>query len=210
MTAEMEQILDCAAPVLPVLTIANSDHAITLAGTLKEGGIHVLEVALRTPDSLHALFKLTVTMEHQIIGAGTVLSEEQAEEAMDAGAEFLVSPGASDGVIAAAAARGVPLLPGAATVTEIMRLAERGFRCVKLFPAEIAGGPALVRAVGSVLPELQLCPTGGIGPDNAAAYLAEPNVPCVGTSWVAPPELVELNSWFEIHRRAQEVVRFDS
>lgn len=205
----METLLARAAPVLPVLTVANAGHAVTLAGTLEEGGVHLLEIALRTPDSLNVLRRLAA-MEQLTVGAGTVLCADQAGAAVDAGADFLVSPGASDGVIAVAAARGVPLLPGAMSVTEMMRLAERGFRCLKLFPADIAGGPALLRAAGSVLPELRFCPTGGIGPDNAAAYLAEPNVLCVGTSWVAPPDLVEAHSWFEIRRRAGEAVLFGS
>jgi 2-dehydro-3-deoxyphosphogluconate aldolase/(4S)-4-hydroxy-2-oxoglutarate aldolase len=138
------------------------------------------------------------------VGAGTVLSAHDAARARAAGAGFAVSPGATDTLIAACAAQGLPLLPGAATATEVMALLEKGYRTMKFFPAGPAGGPAMLKALGGPLPQVTFCPTGGVSPGNAADYLSLSNVACVGGSWVAPTEAMANGDWALIEALARD------
>jgi 2-dehydro-3-deoxyphosphogluconate aldolase / (4S)-4-hydroxy-2-oxoglutarate aldolase len=182
------------APVIPVLVIRDPAHAAPLARALVAGGLPVLEVTLRTPAALEVMAEMA-RVEGAVVGAGTVLSPADVRAVQGAGAVFAVSPGATDRLLSACEERALPLLPGAATATEAMRLLERGYTMQKFFPAEVAGGAAALRALASPLPQIGFCPTGGIGPANAAAYLALPNVTCVGGSWVAPADLIARGDW---------------
>src|SRR5690242_4999556 len=184
-----------AAPVVPVLTIEERAQAVPLARALVAGGLTALEITLRTPAGLDCIRAIAAEVEGANVGAGTVLDAKQLDDAVRAGAKFLVSPGATPGLIEAAAAWAVPYLPGVATAGEAMALAERGYSYLKFFPAEPAGGVAYLKALAAPLPGIRFCPTGGIGPSNVNAYLALPNVICVGGSWVAPNEIVAAADW---------------
>ena len=182
-------------PLIPVLTIADPAHASPLAKALLAGGVTVLEVTLRTPAALEAISEIVRTCPAAAVGAGTIRDPDQLAAAIDAGAAFGVSPGTTTRLAAAIAESGLPFLPGAATVSEAMALAERGFDVVKFFPADAAGGVATLRAWQAPLPDLRFCPTGGVTRDNAADYLALANVACVGGSWVAPAGRVAAADW---------------
>jgi len=187
-----------AAPVVPVLTIEDRAIAVPLAKALVAGGLSALEVTLRTEAGLDCIRAIAAEVEGANVGAGTVLDREQLDKAVASGAKFLVSPGATSGLVAAAMECPVPLLPGVATAGEAMTLAESGFSVVKFFPAEPAGGISYLKALAGPLPALRFCPTGGIGPKNAAAYLALANVICVGGSWVAPADAVAAGDWARV------------
>lgn len=184
-----------AAPVVPVLTIADRAMAVPLARALVAGGLTALEVTLRTKAGPDCIRAIAAEVEGADVGAGTVLDRRQLDEAVSCGARFLVSPGATPELVAAAQDCPVPFLPGVATAGEAMTLAEAGFTMLKFFPAEPAGGISYLKALAGPLPEIAFCPTGGIGHDNAAAYLALPNVVCVGGSWVAPSDAVAGGNW---------------
>jgi 2-dehydro-3-deoxyphosphogluconate aldolase/(4S)-4-hydroxy-2-oxoglutarate aldolase len=185
------------APVIPVLVIEDLTRAVPLAEALVAGGLPVLEVTLRTPAALEAITLMT-RVAGATIGAGTVLTPADAHAVRKAGAAFAVSPGSTHHLIDACEDIGLPLLPGAATATEAMRLVERGFDLLKFFPAEAAGGTAMLKSLGGPLPQVHFCPTGGVSPDNAADYLRLANVACVGGSWVAPKQLIAEERWSEI------------
>lgn len=185
----------CAlAPVVPVLVIDDLASAADLARALVAGGLPALEVTLRTPQALEAI-RAMAAVPGGMVGAGTLLTPEDVRAAKAAGARFGVSPGATDRLLAACEAEGLPLLPGAATATEVMALLEKGYTVQKFFPAEAAGGAPALKAIGAPIPQVRFCPTGGIGPANARDYLALANVICVGGSWVAPKDLVARGDW---------------
>ena len=183
------------APVVPVLVIDNINDGVMLARALVEGGLPAIEVTLRTPSALDCIAAISAEVEGAIVGAGTVLNSAQMEKAIDAGSKFLVSPGATQELIDASKRTNVPLLPGVATASEAMGLAEEGITALKFFPAGNAGGAGYLKALSSPLPHITFCPTGGINANNASDYLALPNVACVGGSWVAPKELVASGDW---------------
>jgi 2-dehydro-3-deoxyphosphogluconate aldolase/(4S)-4-hydroxy-2-oxoglutarate aldolase len=187
-----------AAPVVPVLTIEDRAVALPLARALVAGGLTALEVTRRTPAGLDCIRAIAGEVEGAAVGAGTVLSPRQLDEAVRAGARFLVSPGATPGLVEAAAASPVPYLPGVATAGEAMTLAEKGYGYLKFFPAEPAGGIAYLKALAAPLPEVRFCPTGGIGAANAGSYLALANVVCVGGSWVAPADALAAGNWTRV------------
>ena len=194
----------CAlAPVIPVLVVEDVANAQPLAAALVAGGLPVLEVTLRTPAALDVIRAMS-EVEGGIVGAGTLLTPQDVEDAKAAGALFGVSPGATDRLLDAAEAAELPLLPGAATATEAMRLLERGYRMLKFFPAEAAGGAKALGALASPLPQLTFCPTGGVSLKNARDYLDLPNTLCVGGSWVAPKEKVATGDWAAIEALASE------
>lgn len=185
----------CAlAPVVPVLVIDDLASAADLARALVAGGLPALEVTLRTPQALEAI-RAMAAVPGGVVGAGTLLTPEDVRAARAAGARFGVSPGATDRLLAACEAEGLPLLPGAATATEVMALLEKGYSVQKFFPAEASGGAPALKAIGAPIPQVRFCPTGGIGPANARDYLALANVMCVGGSWVAPKDLVARGDW---------------
>ncbi|HSH99722.1 MAG TPA: bifunctional 4-hydroxy-2-oxoglutarate aldolase/2-dehydro-3-deoxy-phosphogluconate aldolase [Reyranella sp.] len=190
------------APVIPVLTIDRVADAVPLARALVNGGLPVLEVTLRTAAALEALAAMAREVPEAVVGAGTVLTEDQLRQAIAAGARFGVSPGCTAALAQAAKASGLPFLPGVQTVSEAMALGEQGFRLLKLFPADVAGGSAWLKAVAAPLTGVRFCPTGGIGIETAPAYLALPNVACVGGSWLAPRDAVTAGDWARIERLA--------
>lgn len=192
------------APVVPVLVIEDADSAAPLARALVAGGLRALEVTLRTSAALDAIRSMAEAAPDAVVGAGTLLTPEDVGAAKAAGARFGVSPGWTPGLLDAAEAAGLPMLPGVATPSEAMAAAERGLRHLKFFPAEQNGGAPVLRAWAGPLPHLSFCPTGGVSPGNAGEYLAMPNVPCVGGSWVAPKELVKAGDWQSIEALARE------
>lgn len=193
----------CAlAPVIPVLVIEDVATAADLARALVAGGLPALEVTLRTPAALDAI-RAMAGVPGGVVGAGTLLTPEDVRAAKAAGARFGVSPGATDRLLAACAEAGLPLLPGAATATEVMALLEKGYTVQKFFPAEQAGGMPALKALGSPLPQVSFCPTGGITLASAPSYLALANVRCVGGSWVAPKDRVAAGDWAAIEALAR-------
>jgi 2-dehydro-3-deoxyphosphogluconate aldolase / (4S)-4-hydroxy-2-oxoglutarate aldolase len=192
------------APVVPVLTVQGPQDAVPLAAALTEGGLPAIEVTLRTPGALAAIEAIARAVPGARIGAGTVTSAVQARAAMSAGACFLVSPGVTPSLAEAGLAWSVPLLPGAATASEAMTLAELGYQVLKFFPAEPAGGIAYLKALAGPLPHLRFCPTGGIDLAAAPRYLALPNVVCVGGSWVTPAAAVAAKDWAQVTHLARE------
>ena len=183
-----------SSPVIPVLVIESVDEAAPLALALREGGLPVLEVTLRTPAALDAISAMA-RVPGVRVGAGTVLSAHDAARAKAAGAEFVVAPGATPGLVAASVAQELPLMPGAATASEVMTLQERGYSMLKFFPAEAAGGTRMLSALTGPLPRVRFCPTGGIAAEGAPDYLRLRNVVCVGGSWIAPPQMVAARDW---------------
>lgn len=191
------------APVVPVLVIDDAAKAEGLAKALIAGGLPALEVTLRTPAALEAIAEMA-KVPGGVVGAGTLLTAEDVEAAKRAGAVFGVSPGATDRLLDACEANDLPLLPGAATSTEVMRLLERGYTMQKFFPAEANGGAKALKAIGAPLPKVKFCPTGGITLENAHDYLSLANTICVGGSWVAPANLVRAGDWAAITALAAE------
>ncbi|SFE19101.1 bifunctional 4-hydroxy-2-oxoglutarate aldolase/2-dehydro-3-deoxy-phosphogluconate aldolase [Roseivivax sediminis] len=191
------------APVIPVLVIDDAAQARPLAEALVAGGLPVLEVTLRTPAALDAIREMA-QVEGGRVGAGTLLTPEDVAAAVDAGATFGVSPGASDRLLDAAEEADLPMLPGAATSTEVMALLERGYTVQKFFPAEANGGAPALKAIGAPLQQVRFCPTGGVSLGNARDYLGLSNVLCVGGSWVAPKDKVAAGDWDGITALARE------
>ena len=191
------------APVVPVLVIDELAHARPLAEALVAGGLPALEVTLRTACALDAI-RAMAEVPGGVVGAGTLLTPADVKAAKAAGATFGVSPGATDRIIAACEDEGLPLLPGAATATEIMLLLEKGYTVQKFFPAEQAGGAAYLKSIGSPIPQVKFCPTGGISLKNAPDYLGLKNILCVGGSWVAPKDAMAKGDWAAITKLAIE------
>jgi len=191
------------APVIPVLVIEEAGKARPLAEALVAGGLPVLEVTLRTPAALEAI-RAMAEVPGGHVGAGTLITPEDVRAAKAAGATFGVSPGATDALLEACEDEGLPLLAGAATASEAMRLLARGYDMLKFFPAEASGGAAALKALGGPLPQVSFCPTGGVSPENAGDYLKLSTVPCVGGSWIAPADRVAAGDWDAIEAKARE------
>ena len=183
------------APVVPVLVIQDAGSAVPLARALSSGGLRMLEVTLRTPVALEAIRRIAAEVEDAVVGVGTVANPSDIGKAAKAGARFAVSPGLTD---ALAEPGPIPLLPGAATATEIMRARDGGYTLLKFFPATAAGGVPVLKAMAGPFPDIRFCPTGGIEAGNAASFLALKNVISVGGSWVAPAEAVAAGDWNRI------------
>jgi 2-dehydro-3-deoxyphosphogluconate aldolase / (4S)-4-hydroxy-2-oxoglutarate aldolase len=192
------------APVIPVVIIDDARHAVPMARALVAGGIPAIEVTLRTPAALDAIRAIAAEVEGAVVGVGTVLSAKDLRAAEQAGARFAVSPGVSPGLLDAADDSALPLLPGAATASEVMTLLERGYRHLKFFPAVPAGGAKLIGAWASPLPQVRFCPTGGISLATAPDFLALPNVLCVGGSWLTPNDKLKSGDWTGIEQLARE------
>jgi len=190
-------------PVIPVVTIERASDAVALARALLAGGLNVVEITLRTPAALDAVRAIVAEVPDVIVGVGTVIKPLDVAHAVDAGADFLVSPGTPVGLIQALADAPVPALPGCATVSEALALAAFGFPVLKFFPAEPSGGVRWLKAVVEPLPDIRFCPTGGVNGDNAAAYLALGNVLAVGGSWVAPAQAIAAGDFAGITARAR-------
>jgi len=192
------------APVIPVLTVRDVEDGVAQAQALVAGGLFAIEVTLRTPAALDAIAAIAKRVPGAHVGAGTIVEPHQIDEAVKAGARFLVSPGASPRLAAAAAAAPVPFLPGVATPSEAMALRDLGFRALKLFPAEAVGGAKLLASVSGPLPDLVFCPTGGIDLAKAPSYLALPNVICVGGSWMLPKSALDAKDYARVETLSRE------
>ncbi|WP_147110558.1 bifunctional 4-hydroxy-2-oxoglutarate aldolase/2-dehydro-3-deoxy-phosphogluconate aldolase [Tateyamaria sp. syn59] len=191
------------APIVPVLVVDDVAHAVPLAEALVAGGLPALEVTLRTDAALDVIAAMS-KVEGGVVGAGTLVTPDDVKAAKEAGAQFGVSPGATEALIAACEAEELPLLPGAATASEAMSLYERGYDMLKFFPAEASGGAPALKAIGAPLPQISFCPTGGVNMANAESYLSLPNVVCAGGSWVAPKDKVLAGDWAGIEALACE------
>ncbi len=193
--------------ILPVLTVRSAAEAVSLARALIAGGVSTVEVTLRTSVAFDAIRAIHDEVPGCRVGVGTVVGPGQFDLARKAGAMFAVSPCHSDSLLDAAAASGLTYLPGVATVSEALRLREKGFLDLKLFPSELLGGRALLGALGTVLPDIRFCPTGGIANGMLRDYLALPNVTAVGGSWLSPRESIEAEAWSSISEMARAAVR---
>ncbi len=197
----------CAlAPVIPVLVIDDVAHAVPLAEALVAGGLPVLEVTLRTPAALEAI-RAMAGVAGGTVGAGTLITPEDVAAAKEAGAHFGVSPGVTPALAQACAVHDLPLIGGVATVSEAMAMLSGGYDMLKFFPAEANGGAAALKAFAGPLPQISFCPTGGVTPENAPAYLALPNVACVGGSWVADASRMRAGDWAGITELARTAAR---
>ena len=184
-----------AATVIPVLTIERLEDAVPLAKALVAGGVRALEVTLRTPVAIEAAKAMIAEVPDAIVGIGTILNADDLARAKALGARFGISPGGTPELLKAAAGEDLPFAPGIATASELMQALAHGFDIVKFFPAEQSGGIRALRALAGPFPNVRVCPTGGIGEANAAAWLAEPNVVAVGGSWVCPATDIKSGNW---------------
>lgn len=192
------------APVLPVVTIHDLNSALPLGRALLAGGLPVLEVTLRTPEGLPAIRKLKAALPDAIVGAGTVLNNMDLDDALQAGADFIVTPGTTRELLHAGAQCGKPFIPGFSTVSEMMACLEAGLLALKFFPAEASGGPAALRAFAGPFPNVAFCPTGGVTPAKLKSYLALPAVKTVGGSWMCAAEDIAMQRWDRITDLARQ------
>jgi 2-dehydro-3-deoxyphosphogluconate aldolase / (4S)-4-hydroxy-2-oxoglutarate aldolase len=200
--ATIEAILK-QAPVVPVMVIDDLKHAVPLARALVVGGLPVLEITLRTDVALEAMKVIMAEVEGAIVGAGTVLTPQQFRQCAKLGCAFAVSPGSTGKLLGEAEDYDMPLLPGAATASEVLALLEWGYRIQKFFPAEPAGGTAYVSSLASPIPQVKFCPTGGITAEKAPSYLKLPNVITVGGSWMLPKAALQAGDWAAIEALAK-------
>lgn len=175
------------SPVIPVVTIHDVDEAVAMARSIHAGGLKTIEITRRTQVAIEAMKAIAAEVPELVLGVGTVWDAKQCEEAIHAGAQFIVSPGIADAVGDVCREADMPYLPGAQTVSEAAHLVRRGHREIKLFPASVIGGPSAIKAYAAVFPDLKFCPTGGITEQTAPDYLKLPSIPCVGGSWLAKP-----------------------
>lgn len=199
----IEKILS-SAPVVPVVVIDNLEDAAPLAKALYNGGLKALEITLRTPIAAEAVKLMKEAVPEAYVGTGTVIDKASFEASVAAGADFMVSPGVSDELLALAKETDIPFLPGAATPSEVMKLASHGFKFLKFFPAEAAGGTAMLKSIGAPLPQVTFCPTGGITLATAPNYLALSNVICVGGTWMLDKQLIANKDWQAIETLARQ------
>ncbi|MEU8200902.1 bifunctional 4-hydroxy-2-oxoglutarate aldolase/2-dehydro-3-deoxy-phosphogluconate aldolase [Streptosporangium sp. NPDC049046] len=192
------------APVVPVVVIDDPETAVPLARALVAGGLPVIEVTLRTTAALDSITRIAAEVPEAVIGAGTIRTPADVAASVAAGAKFLVSPGTTPGLVDAMEVSGVPFLPGVATASEVMALADRGVTEMKFFPAEAAGGLPYLKALGGPLPQVTFCPTGGIKLATAPDYLALPNVGCVGGTWLTPADALADGDYSRIEKLAAE------
>ncbi len=201
--APIAEILQLS-PVMPVVTIEDASTAADLARALVRGGITVIEVTLRTPRALKAIEAIAAQVPEICVGAGTVMSQEDLSHAANAGAAFAISPGATRELLTAGATFRIPYLPAVATASELMTALAAGYSHFKLFPANVAGGLGALKAFYGPFPDARFCPTGGVTPQTAGSYLEQPNVLCVGGSWLTPGDLLKSRDWGRIESLARE------
>lgn len=194
------------ARILPVITIDSEAQILPLADALAAGGLTTLEITLRSAHGLTAIRLLREKRPELCIGAGTVLDPSMLDECVAAGAQFLVSPGVTPELLKAGVSAPVPLLPGTANASDIMLGYALGYRRFKLFPAEIAGGVAALKAFGGPFPGVRFCPTGGVNPGNAAKYMALPNVMCVGGTWMIEADALRNGDWSQIENASKDAL----
>lgn len=205
MTHPLQSLL-AKSPIIPVVTLKNADDGVKLAEALLAGGIGVIEITLRTEAGLEAIRQVAKKVSGMTVGAGTITTPDQFKQAVDAGAEFIVSPGFTDKLAKGVLNEKTPFLPGVSTTTEIMHAREYGLKYLKFFPAALSGGAGALKQFGGLFPDLQFCPTGGVNIDNFNDYLRLPNVICVGGSWVAPDMYINDGNWDEITRVTQKSI----
>ncbi len=206
MPSTSEPSLLSLVPVVPVVVLDDLDHAVPVARALVAGGLPVIELTLRTPVALDAIAAIAAEVPEILVGAGTITSPDLVGRAVEAGAQFLVSPGTTPALLREMARSGVPFLPGTATVSEAMAVLEAGFTEMKFFPAEASGGAAYLKSLASPLPAARFCPTGGITAATAPSYLSLPNVGCVGGSWLTPADVLAARDWDRITALAAEAL----
>lgn len=199
----MPSLLD-VVPVLPVVVLDDLDHAVPVARALVSGGLPAIELTLRTPVALDAIRAIAAEVPEILVGAGTVTTPAQAKLAAEAGAQFLVSPGATPSLLHGLWDTGLPFLPGTSSVSEVLAALEMGCTELKFFPAEAAGGTAYLKAIAGPVPAARFCPTGGITLASAPSYLALPNVGCVGGSWITPADALAAGDWGRVTALAKE------
>ena len=192
------------SPIIPVVAIASSTDAIPLANALLEGGIKVIEITLRTNAALESIQLIAQQLPQMKVAAGTVLNPLQYQQAIDAGAQFVISPGITETLLDKGQDNPVPLLPGISSASELMQALDKGYSRCKFFPAEAAGSIAMLKALNGPFSQVKFCPTGGITPENATAFLALSNVICVGGSWLSPNKLIEQQDWSAISQIARQ------
>ena len=190
--------------IVPVVVVHDLAHAVPLANALANGGLTVVEVTMRTPAALYVISAMVKARPDLVTGAGTVLNATHLQQARDAGAHFGVSPGTSPALREAILASGWTFIPGCATPSEAMTLADAGFEVVKLFPAEVVGGLNMLKSLASPLPHIKFMPTGGVRLDKVAEYVAQPNVAALGGTWIVPPALLEAGDFAGIEKLARE------
>jgi len=195
-----------SGPVVPVLVIENVEDAVPIAQALMEGGIKVLEVTLRTPAAIDVIREIAQKCPDAIIGAGTVTNAEQLKQVTEAGAKFAISPGLTPELLEAGNAGSIALIPGVASISELMVGLDNGYSHFKFFPAEASGGVQSLKSIGGPFPDVKFCPTGGINPGNYQDYLALSNVLCCGGSWLCPDNVVKEKRWSDITELAKTAV----
>ena len=196
-----------AAPIVPVLTVYDADHAEPLAEALIKGGMTSVEITLRTPAALDVIRRMGEAEKDLLIGAGTIISEGDVDAALKAGSDFLVTPGTSPLLLDALASHDGIILPGVASASEAMARFDEGYGVLKFFPAEAAGGAKFLKSLAGPLPHIDFMPTGGITPQNAGEYLSLPNVIAVGGSWIATKDEMARGDWAAITEKAREAVK---
>jgi len=194
------------SPLMPVMVINNADHAVPLAKALVAGGLKVLEITLRTDAALESIRRIVAEVPDAVVGAGTIINEATLHAAIDAGAEFIISPGTTPALADAALKTGVAFIPGVATPGEALAMFAKGITEMKFFPAEAAGGIPMLKSIGAPIPQITFCPTGGVNQKNVADYYSQPNVGVVGGSWMCAANLVDAENWDEITRLSIEAI----
>lgn len=194
------------SPVIPVVVVDDPDHAVAVARALVAGGVGIIEITLRTPRALDAVAAVAAAVPEIALGVGSILTSAHVDQALAAGAEFLVSPGASPALLERLVTAPVPVLPGVATVSEVLTALDHGLTELKFFPAGPAGGPAYLAAIGGPVPQVRFCPTGGVTPDNLRDYLAVPGVAAVGGTWLTPKAAIQAGDWAAITALAATAV----
>ncbi len=197
MQDKITEILQISS-IVPVVVIENIKDAVPLAQSLIEGGIHIIEVTLRSSCALEAIELIAKNVPKMRVGAGTILNPTQLEQAQNRGAEFLISPGLTIKLLEHAKKKDMPLIPGVSSSSEVMQALEWGYNALKFFPAEYCGGVKLLNAFNGPFKGVKFCPTGGISADNMCSYLNLENVLCVGGSWLTPKNLIQNKEWDKI------------
>lgn len=193
-------------PVVPVLVVNDVNHAVPMAKALLEGGIRVLEVTLRTSCALDVISVIAQEVPDAIVGAGTVINAEQLEQVQAAGAQFAISPGMTKDLLRAGNSGDIALIPGIASISELMTGIDLGYTHFKFFPAEASGGAKAIKSIGGPFPDVTFCPTGGISVNNYLDYLALGNVQCVGGSWLVPEDALKSGDFARITKLAQQAI----
>ena len=203
--AELAAVLK-SAPIVPLVQSNNPDEAVKISEALLKGGLKVLEVVLRTDEAFECLEKIAKEFPDVQVGAGTVLSADHAKRTLDCGAKFIVSPGLTDGVVEVALSNDVPVLPGIATASELQKAWNMGLRTVKLFPASLAGGPNMIKALSSVFRDVSFMPTGGVKPANLSDYLSIPAVIACGGTWLTPKDQIAAGNFAAVTELAEQAL----